>query len=116
MSRDSVADALDRAAEAIAQAAHELRATDPAAPAVPDAGASAPSRAPAPAAPLGFCPKHHHAWTVKEGGISKNGKPYKAFWKCSVKDEDGFCNEKPDRSWVATHDAEHALMDEEPPF
>jgi hypothetical protein len=46
MSRDTVADALDRAAEALAQAAHELRGTNQ-----PEAGASAPS-APAPAARL----------------------------------------------------------------
>jgi hypothetical protein len=43
MTRDTVADALDRAAEALAQAAHELRGTDPAAGEVPS---------PAPAARL----------------------------------------------------------------
>ena len=48
MSRESVADALDRAAEAIAQAAHELRGTDQ-----PAAGSDVPpQRVPAPAAPL----------------------------------------------------------------
>ena len=46
MTREAIADALDRAAEALAQAAHEMRGVDQ-----PAAGASAPP-APAPAAPL----------------------------------------------------------------
>lgn len=123
MSRERLAAAYDALAEASAQIAHELRGIEPAAPpAVQDRVPSRPAAAeagvpPAPAsAPLGVCPKHRIAWTVKEGGISKNGKPYKAFWKCSTKDEDGYCNEKPERSWAATHDAEAALMDQEVPF
>jgi hypothetical protein len=46
MSRDTVADALDRAAEALAQAAHELRGTEQPAAGV---GTPPPARAPAPA-------------------------------------------------------------------
>jgi hypothetical protein len=65
VSRDTVADALDRAAEALAQAAHELRGTEPsvARADVPEAAASAPSAA-APAAPLNTleCPKHNVPW------------------------------------------------------
>ena len=117
MNLESVADALDRAAEAIAQAAHELRGTSQS-----EAGASAPS-APAPAAPLpalGKCPKHGTPWSVKEGGVSKAGKSYRAFWKCDQKDPDeerGYCAQKPEFGWVKTHPPEQALMDEsEVPF
>jgi hypothetical protein len=52
---------------------------------------------------LGACPVHRTGWTVKAGGISKNGKPYKAFWKCSGKTEDGYCNEKPTKAWADSH-------------
>ena len=106
MSRESVADALDRAAEAIAQAAHELRGTTQS-----EAGASAPP-APAPAAPrqdtaLGYCPVHGVPWAVQKGGISKRtNKPYKAFWKCKEKDGDNYCDEKPIPVWADTHPAE----------
>lgn len=54
-------------------------------------------------AALGVCPAHRTAWTVKAGGISKNGKPYRAFWKCSGKTEDGYCNEKPTKAWADSH-------------
>ena len=54
-------------------------------------------------AALGMCPAHRTAWTIKAGGISKNGKPYKAFWKCSGKTEDGYCNEKPSKAWADSH-------------
>src|SRR5688500_18184495 len=46
---------------------------------------------------LGKCPTHGTAWTIKAGGISKNGKAYPAFWRCAQKDGDAFCNEKPQR-------------------
>ena len=118
MSRESVADALDRAAEAIAQAAHELRGTEQ-----PAAGVVPPS-APAPAAhaqstALGRCPKHGVPWKAMPPGTSKNGNPYPAFWKCPEKDESeprGYCNQKPDRGWAATHRPEATLTAEEPPF
>lgn len=59
---------------------------------------------------LAECPVHFRAWTIKEGGISKNGQPYKAFWKCNGKNDDGsFCNKKPEAGWVKTHNAEKAL-------
>ena len=91
----------------------------------PAAGASAP-RTPAPAAfdddlpplidedapraaekpqnaALGVCPVHRTAWTVKAGGISKNGKPYRPFWKCSGKTDGAYCNEKPVKGWADSH-------------
>jgi hypothetical protein len=56
------------------------------------------------AAPLGACPAHRTAWTVKAGGISKNGKPYPPFWKCSGKNDDGsYCNLKPEPGWSKAH-------------
>lgn len=59
---------------------------------------------------LAECPVHFKPWTIKEGGMSKNGKPYSAFWKCSAKNEDGsYCDKKPTREWVKTHDPEKAL-------
>lgn len=54
-------------------------------------------------AALGVCPVHRTAWTVKAGGISKNGKPYKPFWKCSGKTDGAFCNEKPVKGWADSH-------------
>jgi hypothetical protein len=77
MSREEVASALDRAAEALAEAAHALRAIEPpaASAGVPDSlpAASAAGDVPAPAARLpqrppqdesAFteCPAHHKAW------------------------------------------------------
>ena len=112
MSRDDIANALDKAADALAEAAHALRASDtPSSEAAAAAGASAP-QAPAArpiqeqhvAAALGVCPAHRTAWTVKQGGTSKNGKPYRAFWKCSGKNDDGsYCNLKPVKAWADTH-------------
>src|SRR5688500_2906635 len=55
---------------------------------------------------LGMCPTHGTAWTIKAGGVSKAGKPYKAFWKCSQKDGDTFCDKKPQPIWAQTHPAE----------
>ena len=52
---------------------------------------------------LGQCPTHRTAWTVKAGGISKNGKPYKPFWKCSGKTDGNYCNEKPTKAWADSH-------------
>ena len=52
---------------------------------------------------LGVCPVHHVSWTVKAGGISKNGKPYRAFWKCAIRDDEGYCNEKPTKAWADSH-------------
>jgi len=125
MSRERLATAYDALADAYAQVAHELRGVEPPAAGVPDsvptapaAGAvGVPSAPAAPSSPLGVCPTHHVAWTIREGGISKNGKPYKAFWKCKERDDDdGYCDEKPDRAWAATHSAERALVDDSVPF
>jgi hypothetical protein len=57
------------------------------------------------------CPVHFKPWTVKEGGISKNGKPYSAFWKCNGKNQDGsYCSKKPTPAWVKSHPPENALV------
>ena len=117
MSRESVADALDRAAEAIAQAAHELRGTDQ-----PSAGSAhpAPAQTSRPAAgqdsALGKCPVHGVAWSVQPGGISKRtNKRYSAFWKCKEKDGDNYCNEKPVQVWADTHPAEEPAQPQRQP-
>lgn len=52
---------------------------------------------------LGICPIHGKRWTVKPAGVSKAGKPYSAFYKCAERDENGYCNEKPQRIWQDTH-------------
>lgn len=57
---------------------------------------------------LGLCPVHGVPWTVKEAGVSKAGKKYRAFWKCAVKDEDGFCDERPQPIWQDAHPADAA--------
>jgi hypothetical protein len=69
MTRETVADALDRAAEALAQAAHELRGSEPSARAdvpasVPTRQAAAPAGGPPPSvgAPTN-CPKHGTPFT-----------------------------------------------------
>ena len=108
MSRDDIANALDKAAEALAEAAHALRASEQ-----PGQGGSVPPpSAPAPAdtqathvnTALGVCPTHRTAWTVKQGGISKAGKPYSAFYKCSGKNDDGsYCSQKPVKAWADSH-------------
>lgn len=54
-------------------------------------------------AALGKCPVHGVPWTVKAGGTSKAGKPYKAFWKCAEKTGDAFCDQKPTKVWQDTH-------------
>ena len=111
MSRESVADALDRAAEAIAQAAHELRGTEQ-----PEAGVVPPS-APAPAAPLppkrqleesAFteCPAHRQPF--KEGkfglfcsGHEPEGVPHDGGWY----NDKGYCRVTPKSAgaWLKQH-------------
>lgn len=111
MSRDAMADALDRAAEALAQAAHELRGTEQ--PAAGERAPSSPAPAQKPDTALGKCPKHGTPWRPKPAGTSKNGNPYPAFWSCPEKDESeqrGYCQQKPDRAWAKTHPPEQALM------
>ena len=65
---------------------------------------------PTPDTALGRCPVHLKAWTVKAGGVSKNGRSYRAFWKCSERDADGFCNEKPIPAWANSHPPERAMV------
>jgi hypothetical protein len=90
MTRDTVADALDRAAEALAQAAHELRGTEPsvARADVPAAGdvppapaARLPQRKP-PESAFTECPAHRQPFQDGRYG------PY-----CSAKGE-------PDGNWI----------------
>ena len=72
-------------------------------PAVP-APAPADAQATHVNAALGVCPTHRTAWTVKQGGISKAGKPYSAFYKCSGKNDDGsYCSQKPVKAWADSH-------------
>lgn len=43
-----------------------------------------------------LCGIHQTEMKYKGDGISKAGKPYKGFWSCGVKDEQGnWCNFKP---------------------
>jgi hypothetical protein len=59
---------------------------------------------------LSECPVHFRPWEVKEGGISKAGKPYNAFWKCNGKNDDGsYCSKKPTKEWAQAHPAERAV-------
>lgn len=117
MSRERLAAAYDALAEAYAQVAHELRGTEQ--PVAEGASANPHTRSSAPAAPntaLGVCPTHRVAWTVKQGGISKNGKPYRPFWRCNEKDANGYCSEKPSKAWADSHPIQTEAVDEEPPF
>jgi hypothetical protein len=68
-------------------------------------GVRAVETAPAPSGDaLGLCPVHRTAWTVKAGGVSKAGKPYSAFWKCSGKNPDNtYCDQKPVKVWADSH-------------
>lgn len=120
------------ARDAWAQVAHNLRVLadsidsaiepDVARASVPERVPSAPAASPEavpPAAsgqPLGTCPIHRVAWVVKDGGISKAGKPYKAFWKCKERDENGYCNEKPTKAWADSHPIPLQAADDEVPF
>jgi hypothetical protein len=53
---------------------------------------------------LGKCPTHGTAWTVKAGGMStRTNKPFDAFYKCSEKDGDVWCTQKPQKIWRDTH-------------
>jgi hypothetical protein len=71
----------------------------------PEGFDDAPRSAPAPSGDaLGLCPVHRTAWTVKAGGVSKAGKPYSAFWKCSGKNPDNtYCDQKPVKVWADSH-------------
>ena len=121
MSRDTVADALDRAAEALAQAAHELRGTSQ--PAAEGASpASVPPRSQgssAPAAPTGQkfteCPKHHKAFTPSKNPewpsycASRSDEP--APWS----NDKGYCriNSKNAGDWLAVQKAAQPAMDDD---
>jgi hypothetical protein len=114
MSRDTVADALDRAAEALAQAAHELRGTEPsvARADVPAAGDVPP--APAPAANPGLhpqmeCPKHHVAWEPGNFGPYCKQITDDPAWGKAKTDRDGnpvlWCKLTPKNApdWLKVH-------------
>jgi len=80
------------------------------------AKADSPPPSPVPALPdmrqvhvdtvLGQCPDHQRPWTVKPGGISRNGKPYSSFWRCAMKNGDTWCEKKPVKAWVDSHPIE----------
>jgi hypothetical protein len=53
--------------------------------------------------PLGMCPDHRQAWSVKAGGISKAGKPYQPFWKCNGKTDGEYCKQRPTPGWAKAH-------------
>jgi hypothetical protein len=118
MNRTYVADALNKIAEGLVELGLALQDI-PAAPATmptldplpsfdelpPEGFDDAPRSAPAPSGDaLGLCPVHRTAWTVKAGGVSKAGKPYSAFWKCSGKNADNtYCDQKPVKAWADSH-------------
>lgn len=53
------------------------------------------------------CPIHGKAWVLKPGGVSRaTGKEYAPFWSCGVKDNIGWCKEKPSKSWLEKNPAE----------
>lgn len=52
---------------------------------------------------LGKCPIHGKPWSIKQAGVGRNGKPYEAFFKCSEKDGDTWCTQKPQKIWRDTH-------------
>lgn len=50
---------------------------------------------------------HGEAWQLKPGGISKmSGKAYGPFWAASHKTPDGWCKDKPSKSWLAANPTE----------
>ena len=102
-----LADSIDAAIEPSARA--DVPASVPA-----GAAAGAEAVPPAASAPLGACPVHRVAWVVKDGGISKAGKPYPPFWKCKERDENGYCNEKPSKAWTDSHPIEVRAVEEVP--
>lgn len=116
------------ARDAWGQVAHDLRALaesidkaiEPAHAAVPGqegSSAAPPPRSSAPAATaLGVCPAHRVAWTVKQGGISKAGKPYPPFWRCNEKDADGYCSQRPVKAWADSHPIAVEAIDDSVPF
>lgn len=68
------------------------------------AAGEAAAHSPAPSAapgPLAKCPLHQTAWTYKQAGVSKAGKPFSGFWKCDGKNADGsYCSERPAKAFV----------------
>jgi hypothetical protein len=111
MSRERLANAFDAAAEALAQLALELRGTDsPVARAGVGSEVEGATATPPPSSAsdplttvLGQCPDHQTAWTVKAGGISKNGKPYPAFWRCNERTDGEYCQKRPTPAWDKSH-------------
>jgi len=104
-----------RLAEATAQVAHELRGIDsPVARTGVESGAEgatarppSPSSAPDPlSVVLSQCPDHQVAWTVKDGGIGRNGQPYPAFWRCNERTDGEYCKKRPTAAWAKSHPIE----------
>ena len=136
MTRDAVADALDRAAEALAQAAHELRGTSPdaarasvpasltAGPAVRAAGAPPPAPAARPQSDVdtSLCPKHGKPWSSGQYGEFCKSQTDDPAWGKEKVDRDGnkvfWCRITPKNApqWVAINNKAPALDVDDIPF
>lgn len=121
MTRDALADAFDKAAEALAQVAHELRGSDPSAaradvPASVPAGAAASGGGAPPASPprnLGVdtskCPKHGTPWEQGQFGPYCKQMTDDPAWGKAKTDRDGnpilWCKLTPKNApdWVKVH-------------
>jgi hypothetical protein len=119
MSRERLANAFDKAAEAMAELALELRANEPDG-ARPSVAASVPTGAPAraagvPPAPAarsvdtGSCPKHGTPWTEGQYGAFCRQMTDDPAWGKPKTDRDGnpvlWCKLTPKNApdWVAVH-------------
>ena len=49
-------------------------------------------------ADLSVCPRHRRPWEHKSGISKKTGKAY-SFWGCPVRDDDGYCDQRPTGDW-----------------
>ena len=106
--------AFARLADTTAQVAHELRGIEsPVARAGVVSGVEGATDTPRPSsAPdslstvLSQCPDHQVAWTVKDGGIGRNGQPYPAFWRCNERTDGEYCKKRPTPAWAKSHPIE----------
>jgi hypothetical protein len=119
MTREALANAFDKAAEAFAELAHELRANEPSV-ARADVAASVPTGAPvaagvAPSAPaarpvdINACPKHGVAWEQGNFGPYCKQMTDDPAWGKAKTDRDGnpvlWCKLTPKNApdWVRVH-------------
>jgi hypothetical protein len=108
----ALAESIDAAIEPSAARA-DVQDRVPSRPAAAEAGVP-PAPASAPQTALGMCPVHRVPWVVKDGGISKAGKPYPPFWKCKERDQNGYCDEKPTKAWADSHPIPVQAVEEVP--